>query len=81
MRWLVMQSTKHKKWVLALVCEQSGEYQVTDLMSENVNKVICYADYLNGKRMARAEETGLPVGLKAAEVVLLDQTKKKYQMG
>lgn len=80
MYWLVMQSVKHRKWVLALVCAQTGEYQVTDLMSESVDKITLYANYLNGKPMVRAEETGLPVGLGVSDLGLLDQTKEIYHM-
>ena len=46
-RWLVMQSMKHKKWVLAVMWGEFSEYRVTDMMSESVDKVIQYADYLN----------------------------------
>ncbi|MDY3249608.1 MAG: hypothetical protein SOX32_04590 [Candidatus Choladocola sp.] len=47
LHWLVMQSMKHKKWVLAVMWGNFSEYRVTDMMSENVDKVIQYADYLN----------------------------------
>ena len=41
-RWLVMQSGTFE------------EYQVTDLMSENVDMIIQYADYLNHGRKGAA---------------------------
>ena len=47
LRWLVMQSLKYKKWVLAVIRGDFSEYQVTELMSENVELIIQYADYLN----------------------------------
>lgn len=47
LRWLVMQSLKHKKWILAVICGDFSEYYVTELMSENVELIIQYADYLN----------------------------------
>ena len=47
LRWLVMQSLKYKKWILAVVPRDFSEYQVTDLMSDNVELIIQYADYLN----------------------------------
>lgn len=47
LRWLVMQSLKYKKWVLAVIRGDFSEYQVTDLMSDNVELIIQYADYLN----------------------------------
>lgn len=47
LRWLVMQSLKYKKWILAVVPRDFSEYQVTELMSDNVELIIQYADYLN----------------------------------
>ena len=49
MRWCVMQSMKHGKWVLAVMSDDFARYQVTDIMSDDVNRVVRYADYLNGK--------------------------------
>lgn len=46
-RWLVMQSLKHQKWVLAVVKGTFEEYCVTDMMSENVELMVQCADYLN----------------------------------
>ena len=53
-RWLVMQSLTHRKWVLSVVRGTFEEYQVTDLMSENVDMIIQYADYLNHGRKGAA---------------------------
>lgn len=47
LRWLVMQSLKHQKWVLAVVQGTFEEYRVTDMMSENVELMVQCADYLN----------------------------------
>lgn len=47
MRWCVMQSLKYKKWILAVMNPDFTEYEVTDVMSDYVEKIIQYADYLN----------------------------------
>ena len=49
MRWCVMQSVKHRKWILAVMSEDFAEYEVTDIMSDDVNRIVQYADYLNGR--------------------------------
>lgn len=47
LRWLVMQSLKERKWILAVMCRDFSEYEVTGFMSDNPCIVIQYADYLN----------------------------------
>lgn len=70
-RWLVMQSLKHNKWVLAVMRGNFAEYRVTDLMSENVNKIIQYADYLNsGKADASMDRKS---------IVMLEKLKEEYE--
>lgn len=49
MRWCVMQSMKYRKWILTVMSEDFTEYEVTDIMSDDVWRVVQYADYLNGK--------------------------------
>ena len=58
LRWLVMQSLKYKKWVLAVIRGDFSEYQVTDLMSENVELIIQYADYLNKGTVGSSIDSG-----------------------
>lgn len=70
-RWLVMQSLKYNKWVLAVMRQNFAEYQVTDLMSENVNKIIQYADYLN--------KGTVDATMDAKSLIMLDQLKEKYE--
>lgn len=69
-RWLVMQSLKHQKWVLAVIKGTFEEYYVTDMMSENVELMVQCADYLN------RGITGS--GLDARRIELLERLKEKY---
>lgn len=59
MRWCVMQSMKHKKWILAVMNNDSTAYEVTDVMSDNVKKIIQYADYLNLVNSGKGIEAGM----------------------
>lgn len=70
-RWLVMQSLKHNKWVLAVMRRNFAEYQVTDLMSENVNKIIQYADYLNSGKV--------DASMDRKSIVMLEKLKEEYE--
>lgn len=57
MRWVVMQSMKYKKWVLAVMNESCTAYEVTEIMSENPEKIIQYAEYMNeGKWETKLDE-------------------------
>lgn len=47
MRWCVMQSMEYKKWILAVMSEDCTRYEVTDIMSDNPDKIVLYAEYLN----------------------------------
>lgn len=69
-RWLVMQSLKHQKWVLAVIKGAFEEYYVTDMMSENVELMIQCADYLNRGIIGS--------GLDAKRIDLLERLKDEY---
>lgn len=69
--WLVMQSLKHKKWVLAVMRQNFAEYQVTELMSENVDKIIQYADYLNKGKVTSS--------LDGKSLAMLERLKEQYE--
>lgn len=71
MRWCVMQSMRYKKWILAVVNEDFTAYEVTDVMSDYVEQIIQYADYLNLGREA--------VGLDPKMKELLDAKKRQYE--
>ncbi|MGN0506289.1 MAG: hypothetical protein ACI4FZ_06990 [Lachnospiraceae bacterium] len=60
---------KHKKWVLAVTKEDYSKYEVTDIMSESVEKILPYVDYLN-----RGLETGIPADMRKQ----LDELKEAY---
>ena len=66
----VMQSLKHNKWVLVAVKGTFEEYQVTDVMSSNVELLVQYAKYLN--------EGISSAGLEQRQRDMLDQLKTKY---
>lgn len=70
LRWMVMQSLKHGKWVLAVVRGTFEEYRVTDLMSENVELMIQCADYLNRDKAGSA--------LDAHYIQKLERLKSEY---
>lgn len=71
LHWLVMQSLKHQKWVLAVVQEDFVDYQVTEMMSANVELMVQYADYLN---------KGVVSGsMDAACIDRLETLRKKYE--
>lgn len=67
----VMQSLRHNKWVLAAVTGNFESYQVTDVMSSNVELMVQYAQYLNEGRRSS--------GLDDQQTALLDQLKTKYE--
>lgn len=69
-RFHVMQSLKHSKWVLAAVRGTFESYQVTDVMSANVELMIQYARYLN--------EGAVSAGMEQRQITMLDQLKQKY---
>lgn len=58
LHWLVMQSLKHQKWVLAVVHGDFADYQVTDVMSANVDLMVQYADYLNKGKIGGSVDAG-----------------------
>lgn len=67
----VMQSLRHNKWVLAAVTGNFESYQVTDVMSSNVELMVQYAQYLNeGRRSSVLDDR---------QIALLDQLKIKYE--
>ena len=66
----VMQSLKHNKWVLAAVKGTFEEYQVTDVMSSNVELLVQYAGYLN--------DGTISAGLEPRQIEMLNQLKIKY---
>lgn len=72
MRWCVMQSLKYNKWVLAVMNDDATGYEVTSVMSDYVEKIIQYADYLNlGKGEAK---------LDAKELEKLEKLRLEKQM-
>ena len=71
LRWLVMQSLKHGKWVLAVIHGDFSEYYVTDLMSERAELIVQYADYLNKGIV------GNEIDRKRRE--MLEQLREKYR--
>lgn len=71
MHWCVMQSLKYNKWVLAVMNDDATGYEVTSVMSDYVEKVIQYADYLNlGKGAAK---------LDAKELQRLEELRQEKQ--
>lgn len=72
MRWCVMQSMKYKKWILAVMNNDSTAYEVTDVMSDNVEKIIQYADYLNLVNSGKEIEAGM--------LERLEQLRMCYEM-
>lgn len=70
LRWLVMQSLRHQKWVLAVVRGTFEEYCVTDVMSENVDLMVQCAAYLNRGVVGS--------GLDAVYVEKLERLKAQY---
>lgn len=70
LHWLVMQSLKHQKWVLAVVKGDFAQYQVTDVMSANVDLMVQYADYLNKGK------TGGSMDAKCQ--AMLEQLRERY---
>ena len=70
MRWCVMQSMKYKKWILAVMNEDCTRYEVTDIMSDNPDQIVLYAEYMNeGKGENRIDSLTL---------ARLEEFKKKY---
>ena len=65
-----MQSLKHQKWVLAVVRGDFTEYQVTDVMSGNVDVMVQYADYLNKGKIGP--------GLDSRSILMLETVRSKY---
>ncbi len=73
LHWLVMQSLKHRKWILAVIRGDFTEYQVTDVMSENVDLMVQYADYLNNGKAGSSVD--------ARCMAMLDSLKERYGQG
>lgn len=71
LRFHVMQSLHHNKWVLAAVKGVFEEYQVTEIMSANAWLMVSYARYLNsGVREP---------GIEQRQIELLDALKEEYR--
>ena len=68
--WLVMQSLKYRKWILSVIKGDFSEYQVTELMSENVELIIQYADYLNKGLIGNL--------IDKKQAAILEQVKQQY---
>lgn len=72
LHWLVMQSLKHQKWVLAVVHDDFTDYQVTEVMSANVDLMVQYADYLNKGKVGS--------GMDARCLEMLERLRELYQV-
>lgn len=71
-RFHVMQSLKHNKWVLAAVRGIFEAYQVTDVMSSNADLMVSYAHYLN--------DGVVEAGLEQRQREMLDALKERYRI-
>ena len=47
MRWIPLQNMNTKRWLLCVLYDDCLSYDVTEIESENVEKILTYAAYMN----------------------------------
>lgn len=70
MRWIPLQNMNTKKWKLCVIYDDCMSYDVTDIESEHVEKVLAYAAYMND---------GITRNIDSATLLQLSELKSKYE--
>ena len=70
MRWIPLQNMNTKKWKLCVIYDDCMSYDVTDIESEHVEKVLTYAAYMND---------GIKQNIDSATLLQLSELKSKYE--
>lgn len=71
MRWIPLQNAQTKKWKLGVIHDDCKNYDVTELESEHVEKIVAYADYMN---------RGWKNGMNEKTLSQLEELKHEYGM-
>ncbi len=48
MRWMPLQNINSKNWILSVLHDDCLSYDLTEVQSENVDKILCYIEFMNG---------------------------------
>lgn len=70
MRWIPLQDIKSRQWKLCVLLDDCMSYEVTNIESEHVERILSYAAYLNH---------GSAEGIDSVTLVRLSELKSKYQ--
>ena len=71
MRWIPLQKTDSRKWILCVLYNDCMTYEVTKLESEHVETILSYAAYMND---------GIDDGIETEVLEKLDKQKKQYKL-
>lgn len=69
MRWIPLQSISTRKWKLSVIYDDCMSYDVTEIESEHVEKILSYTAYMN---------EDIPDGIDPAMLTQLSELKDKY---
>lgn len=70
MRWIPLQDANTRKWKLCILYDDCMTYDVTDLESEHVERILSYAAYMND---------GVKEGIDSDMISRLSKLKNKYK--
>ncbi len=70
MRWMPLQNFHSKKWVLSVMHDDCMSYDVTDLESDSIDKILYYVDFMNN---------GVCDGIDPETLERLNQLKGQYE--
>lgn len=70
MRWIPLQNTNTRNWILSVLHDDCMTYEVTDIESKHVEKILSYAAYMNH---------GITDGIDSVALERLSELKDKYE--
>lgn len=70
MRWIPLQDTNTRRWKLCVLHDDCMTYDVTEVESEHVERILSYAAYMNGE---------ITEGIDSAVLVQLSKLRNKYE--
>ncbi len=69
MRWIPLQNSNTRRWVLCIIYNDCTTYDVTTIESEHIEKILAYAAYMND---------GITDGIDSVMLARLAELKNKY---
>ncbi len=70
MRWIPLQDINTREWKLCILYDDCMSYDVTNIESEHVERILSYAAYMND---------GITEGIDSVTLARLTELKNKYE--